>query len=266
MAPYIPNLARSPLFGLLRLSLPWFSAGLAEVSPKARNSSPTRRHTTIRCPLRLGFCGITTTFNLSRSRVPGSGCMDFYVRPVPEPFAMSLMHDIEVAWLRTASAAIVSHVQSYPDDMFYAGSFWLCYVDHTVFGTPCFALNTEKRSAADGDDLRWSPADWEFDCVGCTIEAMQPHYEALSQNLSGRPESDWDMAIEEHFSGLARVCRQITSAARSRHGVFRDTVLHPDFVVGIFEFREADPLFTQLIRASIAPEILATLPSPVWFP
>ena len=187
------------------------------------------------------------------------------VRP-PTRIAVNLLYDIEAAWVDSASAAIVSHARNHPNDVFYAASFWLCYVDYTIFGTPCFALNTERTIEQEGDDLRWSPADWQFSCTDSTVEAMQPLYEMLSDELSGRAESEWDLAIEEHFSVLARVCRRITTEARSRRGVFADTVLHPDFVVGIFEYREGDPLFTQLIRASIAPEILATLRSPVWEP
>ncbi len=174
------------------------------------------------------------------------------------------LHEIEKAWFESAAAAVVEHVKAHPEERFYAGSIWLCYVDYTMFGTPCFALNTESHIAEAGSDLRWSPADWRFSCIDSTVGAMQPLYSSLSRHLAGRSEAYWDLTIKEHFACLAQVCRRITNHARTRSGVFASINLPEDFVVGIFEFRENDPLFTQLITDSIAPEILAKLSDPVW--
>lgn len=63
---------------------------------------------------------------------------------------------------------------------------------------------------------------------------------------------------------MARVCRRLTREIRSRSGMFAEIRVPDHFVVGIFETREADPLFSELVRASIAPEILPTLPFPIW--
>ena len=66
--------------------------------------SPTRRRTTTRYPLRVGFLGITTTLNLSRSRAPGSGCVDFDVRKKNErSICRSLRLNSSTKVMRTAS-------------------------------------------------------------------------------------------------------------------------------------------------------------------
>ena len=178
------------------------------------------------------------------------------------------MLNIESAWHDATASAIVSQVMNFPDEEFYAAAFWLCYVDYTLFGTPCFAMNTESHSAvsaAEGSEgMRWSPPNWRYDVIDHATQAMTPHYSTLSASLAGQSESVWDDTIEEHWRLLARVCRRLTHEARHREGYFCDIALPPGFVVGIFEEREGEPIFSQLVRASIAPEILSTLPSPIW--
>ena len=83
-------------------------------------------------------------------------------------------------------------------------------------------------------------------------------------SLAGQDDATWDVAIEEHVQALARVSRSLTHHARSRTGLFMQSDLPSDFVVGIFEEREGEPTFSRWVRASIAPEILVTLPSPTW--
>ncbi len=179
---------------------------------------------------------------------------------------MSLLHDIETAWVDSASTAIVRHAGEHPDERWYAAALWLCYTDYTLFGTPCFAMNTESRAAQMEPGLRWSPADWQLPCIDSTVLDMQPRYTALTQHLAGQDEACWNQTIEEHYACLARVCRVITHNARLRLGVFSDSRLPEDFVIGLFEIREPDPLFTRLVRASIDPEILSGLPDPIWEP
>jgi len=177
---------------------------------------------------------------------------------------MDLLKGIEAAWLKSAADAIVAHAQSNPLERFYAGSLWLLYTDYTLFGTPCFALNTESHIIEFGPDYRWSPADWQFPCIDSTIEVMKPLYSHLSQLLAGRDTEFWNQVIDEHHACLARVCRRITNDVRTQTGVFSTVALPEHFVVGIFEFREDEPLFSTLIRNSIEPEVLRKLPHPVW--
>src|SRR4051812_8132141 len=128
---------------------------------------------------------------------------------------MSLLHDIEIAWSECAAHAIVSHVNRLPKERFYAAAFWLLYVDYSMFGTPCFAMNTEAHLAGNRGDapesfIRWSPPNWQFDVLPEPIAIMAPHYEALTRSLAGQPDAVWDAAMEEHVQALARVCRRLT--------------------------------------------------------
>jgi hypothetical protein len=184
---------------------------------------------------------------------------------------MAIFERLEAAWLDTAASAIITQCRDFPNEQFYAAAFWLLYVDYTMFGTPCFAMNSEAHLAATGGDepevlTRWSPPNWQFDVLSEAVEKMAPHYEALSQSLAEQPETVWDIAIEEHKDRLSRVCRSLTERARSHSAPFASIELPPDFVVGIFDEREGEPEFSRLVRASVAPEILATLPLPIWEP
>ncbi len=181
---------------------------------------------------------------------------------------IEILHQIESQWYNTAASAIVSYAANYADERFYAGAFWLCYVDYTMFGVPCFALNTESHLVncddEDRDSSIWSPPEWQYDVIDKAIETMSPYYRALTHSLSNKDEATWYAAIEEHWQLLARVSRRLTHDARNRSGRFSESLLPSDFVVGLLEEREGEPLFSRLVRASIAPEILTTLPSPSW--
>jgi hypothetical protein len=184
---------------------------------------------------------------------------------------MSLMQQIESAWLDAAASVIVSQVAAYPHEQFYAAGFWLCYVDYTMFAGPVFAMNTESHLAANCGDwpegyTRWSPPNWRFDVLRGAIEAMSPYYDALTASLAGQETAIWDGAIEAHWQTLARVSRLLTHAVRSGAAPFAGSSLPSSFVVGIFEEREGEPVFSRLVRESIDPEILITLPSPIWEP
>jgi hypothetical protein len=181
---------------------------------------------------------------------------------------MERLKEIESEWLKTVLKAVHELTTAYPSERFYAGAFWLCYVDYTMFGVPCFAMNTEAHVTANGgntaEGIRWSPPNWRFDVIDTAVARMQPHYQALSRDLDGKDDSIWDATIDEHFRALARVSRQATeivhqSRARGMSGDISD-----DFVIGIFEEREGEPLFSQLVRDSIAPDRLSRLQEPIW--
>jgi hypothetical protein len=182
---------------------------------------------------------------------------------------MSILRQIEEKWFDAVSITIGSLTESFSHEQFYAGAFWLCYVDYTMFGVPCFAMNTGSHLAATNGDAqdngtRWSPPNWQFDVIDETVETMSPHYNELSRSLAGKSEADWDAAIEEHFQVLARVCRRLTRATRARAGMFARINLPTDFVVGVFEEREGEPVFSRLVRASVEPNVLSGLPFPTW--
>ena len=196
--------------------------------------------------------------------VPRAGSLSWVVRRLATH--MNILQQIESRWFDSAASAIVSQVASFPSERFYAGAFWLCYVDYTKFGTPCFAMNTESHLTECGAESssRWSPPNCQFDILDGAVEAMSPLYDALSRSLAGQDSAVWDAAIEEHSQVLARVSRRLTHHARSRTGPFVPADLPANFVVGVFDEREGEPTFSRLVRASIEPEILSALPAPLW--
>jgi hypothetical protein len=180
---------------------------------------------------------------------------------------MSILEQIETEWFDCAARAIVSQVRQFPNERFYAGGFWLFYVDYTMFGTPAFGMNTESMiSGACGGEskepTRWSPAEWQFSVLPEPVDAMKVHYDTLSRSLVGQSNATWDSAMEQHTQALARVCRRLTEAARSGSEPFNHCKLPPDFVVGIFEEQEGPLFFARWVRASIAPETLSKLRRP----
>lgn len=178
------------------------------------------------------------------------------------------LEEIESEWLATVLDTVRELAAAHVDEQFYAGSFWLCYVDYRMFGVPCFAMNTEAHAAANGgntsEGIRWSPPNWEFDVIDRAIERMQPHYQALSHDLAGKEDATWDAAIDEHFRVLARVSRRATEEVHQWRASGLVGNVTKDFVIGIFEEREDDPLFSRLVRDSIVPERLSRLPCPMW--
>ena len=181
---------------------------------------------------------------------------------------MAIIQQIEKAWFDCAANTILSQAADFPKERFYAASFWLLYADYTLFGTPCFAMNTESNLAAQSESTaemsRWSPADWQFDCLFASTKIMDPYYEALSSSLGRSHETEWNAAMDQHVEALARVCRRLTQCARTRSAPFTHINLPSEFVVGIFEEREGEPTFSEWVRASIDLEVLATLRAPTW--
>jgi hypothetical protein len=178
------------------------------------------------------------------------------------------LEEIESEWLVTILDTVWELAKTHASERFYAGSFWLCYVDYTMFGVPCFSMNTEAHAAAHGGNtsagIRWSPPNWEFDVIDTAVERMRPLYQMLSQELAGKEDAAWDTTIDEHFRALARVCREATEAVHQWRASGLVENITEDFVVGIFEEREGNSLFTRLVRDSISPERLSRLPFPLW--
>jgi hypothetical protein len=177
---------------------------------------------------------------------------------------MDLLAKIESAWTATAVATILEMCRSHPAERFYAAGFWLFYVDYTVVGVPCVAMNTEAHVAVHSEtpSVRWTPPNWQFDVINPAIRAMQPLYDALSLALEGKDDPIWDDLVEAHYAAMARVCRRVTELIHSGCGEFAGLPVTKDFVVGIFEERDGE--YERLVRASITPERLTVLPQPLW--
>ena len=100
------------------------------------------------------------------------------------PNTLPLINRIAASWSDLVTKAIIEAVTNNPDADYYAAGFWLFYVDYTLFGVPCFALNTEENLAASDPSCRWSPPEWLVDVHPC-YQSIRPLYTELSELLDG---------------------------------------------------------------------------------
>ncbi len=139
-----------------------------------------------------------------------------------------------------------------PDGVIYACGFWLFYADCTLLGTPCFAYNMVGREK----DAKWAPPEWGVDVDDRMVDALQPHYERISDSMQGQSDEVWESLIEFQLSFYSQLCREITREAKSLLGHWQ---LTEDFVCGIFEEREDEATFVRLLHASLGEEAVERL-------
>lgn len=164
--------------------------------------------------------------------------------------ALPLINRIVSSWTDLATQAVVDAVTESPDAGYYAAGFWLFYLDYTLFGVPCLALNTEKNLAESDPTCRWCPPEWLVDVHPC-FETVQPLYTELSGLLAGESDEVWDIAIEQHYDAMCGLCRKLTKEYHSPDGAFGAIPKNPQFVFGIFEERQGDEVYEALVNASI---------------
>ena len=180
------------------------------------------------------------------------------------PSIKSLLKEIETRWQTVASESIVRIVSAQSDKEFYAAAFWLFYVDYTVIHPPCFAMNHEAHVAGNpyGEEIRWSPPNWQFDVIDGSTDVMMPIYTSLSDELAGADDNVWDAIIEEHKQCMARVSLRITSDVLNRIPPFHGLNLPPTFICGIFDEREGEEECNRLAALSIDPVAFTKLGIP----
>ena len=174
------------------------------------------------------------------------------------PNTLPLISRIAASWTDLATKAIVDAVTDNPDADYYAAGFWLFYVDYTLFGVPCFALNTEENLDASDPSCRWSPPEWLVDVHPC-YESVQSLYTELSELLHGASDDDWNTAIGQHHDAMCELCRKLTREYHSPEGAFGSITKNPKLVFGIFEERETEEVYAALLKGSIEPERRAAL-------
>ena len=139
-----------------------------------------------------------------------------------------------------------------PNGVVYACGFWLFYADFSVIGAPCFAYNIVGRE----DDAKWSPPEWAVDVEDRIAEALTPHYERLTELMTGQSDEMWESLIQFQWDYYSQLCLEITRDAPS---LLHHWQVADDFVCGIFEEREDDEIYSRLLRASIGEEVVERL-------
>ncbi|GAA0909649.1 hypothetical protein [Virgisporangium aurantiacum] len=160
----------------------------------------------------------------------------------------------ETAWHDTGCRTVADLAAAHPDERLYAAAFHLFYNDGAQILPPALAANTEGGAAGD----RFAPPEWRWDVLDAASEAMRPWYLRLTDEfLTGADDDEaLDSLDAAHDAAMARVCLELTATAR-RGGIH--AALPPGFVVVILEGQRGDEE-ADLIRASVAPDVLATVP------
>lgn len=169
----------------------------------------------------------------------------------------------ETAWHDSGCRALADLVAAHPDEQLYAAAFHLFYSDGVKIFSPALAANTEAAvHQHHGYSTRFAPPEWRWDVLDAASDLMRPWYHRLTEEFFAPASTDaeQDAALDAleaaHDGAMAGVCKAMTATAR--RGGIHDS-LATNFVVVILEGQrgggEAD-----LIRASVDPQVLATVP------
>jgi hypothetical protein len=169
----------------------------------------------------------------------------------------------EVAWHDSACRILADLAAAHPDERLYAAAFHLFYSDGIQILPPALAANTEAAVHHNvGYSTRFSPPEWRWDVLDAASAAMRPWYHRLSEKFlaSSRADAEPDPALDAleaaHDGAMARVCQAVTATAR-RGGIHHS--VPANFVVVVLDGQRGDEE-AGLIRASIDPQVLATVP------
>jgi len=169
----------------------------------------------------------------------------------------------ETAWHDSGCRALTDLAAAHPDEQLYAAAFHLFYSDGVKILSPALAANTEAAVHQDhGYSTRFAPPEWRWDVLEAASESMRPWYQRLTEEFfaSVSTDAEQDAALDAleaaHDGAMAGVCKAMTATAR--RGGIHDS-LATNFVVVILDGQRGDGE-ADLIRASVDPQVLATVP------
>ncbi|MEV4543312.1 DUF4303 domain-containing protein [Micromonospora echinaurantiaca] len=169
----------------------------------------------------------------------------------------------ETAWHDSGCQTLADIAAAHPDEQLYAAAFHLFYSDGIQILPPALAANTEAAMHQnDGHSTRFAAPEWRWDVLEAASDAMRPWYHRLSEEFlaPATTDAERDAALDAldtaHDGAMARVCKAMTETAR--RGGIHDS-LPSDFVVVILEGQRGEQE-ADLIRASVDPQVLATVP------
>ncbi len=154
------------------------------------------------------------------------------------------MNSRTIEFFKSVEAAINAAVPKIPppDGVVYACGFWLFYCDNTMLGCPCFAYNIIGNE----NDAKWSPPEWLIDVDDAVVEAINPLYQEFSENLANLSDEEWNALVQYQWGFYASMCHRMKNST-----LFSNWSLSDDFVVGIFEERECEEIYNQLVLTSV---------------
>jgi len=165
--------------------------------------------------------------------------------------------NFEQQWFAQASRALSALAAANPEERLYGAAFHLFYSDGAKVLAPAFAANVESAVRVEAwGSTRYEPPEWKWDVIDEASAAMASQYEALTAEFVGHQDRS-DAILNDHDHAIARVCRALTSAGR-KGDIHR--ALPADFVAVIIEGQRREDEMRALVRASVDPQVLASLP------
>ncbi|MEU4311665.1 DUF4303 domain-containing protein [Nocardia sp. NPDC024068] len=168
----------------------------------------------------------------------------------------------ETAWYDSGCHSLADLAAAHPGERLYAAAFHLFYSDDIQILPPALAANTEAAvHQNNGYSTRFAPPEWRWDVLDAAGDPMRPWYQRLSEEFhtagtDAAQDATMDALEAAHDRAMARVCKAMTATAR--RGGIHDS-LPADFVVVILEGQRGEKE-ADLIRASVDPQVLATVP------
>lgn len=164
----------------------------------------------------------------------------------------------ETAWYDSGCRSLADLAAAHPGERLYAAAFHLFYSDDSQILPPALAANTEAAvHRNNGYSTRFAPPEWRWDVLDAAGDPMRPWYRRLSEEfLTASTDAAMDALEAAHDHAMAGVCKAMTATAR--RGGLHDS-LPADFVVVILEEQRGEEE-ADLIRASVDPQVLATVP------
>ncbi|GIJ63767.1 hypothetical protein Vau01_112830 [Virgisporangium aurantiacum] len=174
----------------------------------------------------------------------------------------ALENDLADALVRAVSALVADR----HDERFYAAALWLLYRETDgPIRLPMLAVNTEQAlgrlPADERDDLRWSPADWEYDDVDWLSGDVARRWEHdLAAHARRGTVAQWDATFDRFVTALVTVCRRARRGLGGLPVVVLDAELHATVVPRILTKAETRRMFPELDEQTRARSELAALP------
>ncbi len=146
--------------------------------------------------------------------------------------------------------SIIDTIKKHPPERenVYSCGFWLFYCDYSMLGTPCFAYNIEGEYE---DDTKWCPPEWVVDVEDSMIDALEPHYEKISELMAGKSDEAWEDLVKYQYEFYCNLCLQLNDMSNTDNSPFKNWNTTNDFVIGVFEEREGEELYDELVKLSV---------------
>jgi hypothetical protein len=174
----------------------------------------------------------------------------------------ALENDLTGALVRAVSALVADHT----DERYYAAALWLLYRETDgPIRLPLLAVNSEQAldrlPAAERDDVRWSPAGWEYDDVDWLSDVVAHRWEHdLAAHARRGTVAQWDATFDRFVTALVTVCRRASRGLGGVPVVVLDAELHETVVPRILTKAQISRMFPELDERARARSELAALP------